>query len=53
VLVAYCARSTGGELRPGREALEIAVFAPQDIPWDELGFTSTGDALKDWLRRRG
>ena len=52
VLVAYRARSTGGVLRPGREALEIAVFAPGDIPWDELGFASTGDALRDWLRRR-
>jgi len=49
VLVVYRATAKGGEFRPGREALELAVFAPGELPLGELGFRSTGDALADWL----
>ncbi len=49
VLVVFLARPTGGELVPGREALDLALFAPADIPWDELGYHSTGQAIKDML----
>lgn len=47
VLVVYMARPVGGDLTPGREALELKDFAPQEIPWDELGYPSTGHALRD------
>ncbi|MCB2226391.1 MAG: NUDIX domain-containing protein [Desulfarculaceae bacterium] len=49
VLVVYAARPVGGEVVAGREALEIKVFAPGELPWDELGYVSTAHAIKDHL----
>lgn len=51
VVVTYVARSVGGALAPGPEALEVRLFAPDRLPRDELGFTSTGEALDETLRR--
>jgi ADP-ribose pyrophosphatase YjhB (NUDIX family) len=34
---------------PGAESLEVALVAPQDIPWDELAFRSTEYTLKRYL----
>jgi hypothetical protein len=31
------------------ETLETATFAPDDIPWDELAFDSTRDALREYV----
>ena len=31
------------------EALEVQAFSPHEIPWDELAFWSTTDALRDFL----
>lgn len=47
VLIVYLARPTGGELRAGPEALEIDHFSKDQVPWDELGYESTGAALRD------
>jgi ADP-ribose pyrophosphatase YjhB (NUDIX family) len=33
------------------EVLEIAYYAPQEIPWEALAFPSTRDALNDWVSR--
>jgi ADP-ribose pyrophosphatase YjhB (NUDIX family) len=33
------------------EALEVRAFAPDEIPWQELAFWSTTNALKDFLAR--
>ena len=33
------------------EALEVHAFAPDEIPWQELAFWSTTNALKDFLAR--
>lgn len=33
------------------EVEEIAYFAPGEIPWEDLAFRSTREALQDWLRR--
>ena len=49
VLVVYAARISGGDPRPTAEAPEIRAFAPGEIPWDELAFWSTGQALRDLL----
>jgi len=49
VLIVYLARPVGGELTPGREALEVRTFAPAEIPWADLGYPSTGHALRDAL----
>jgi ADP-ribose pyrophosphatase YjhB (NUDIX family) len=49
VTVIYEAQVVGGEELPGVESLEVRGFAPDDIPWDELAFTTTESALRDWL----
>lgn len=51
VLVVYLASAPPGPLQPGPESLQTELFAPQDIPWDTLGYRSTSDALHDWLKR--
>ncbi len=33
----------------GSEVLEVAAFAPAALPWDRLAFSSTMQALRDWL----
>ena len=33
------------------EALEVRAFAPDEIPWQELAFWSTTNALSDFLAR--
>jgi ADP-ribose pyrophosphatase YjhB (NUDIX family) len=37
------------EPSPGSEALDIRRFAPDAIPWDELAFATTRQALRDWV----
>ncbi len=49
VLVVYTAQALRGQLRPSREALEIRAFPHHDIPWTELGYHSTGQALRQAL----
>lgn len=53
VVVAYLTKYLGGELAAGDEALEARVFAPAEIPWDEIPFRSTRAALTEYLRLRG
>jgi 8-oxo-dGTP diphosphatase len=50
VVVVYAAKVTGGELAAGPECLEARAFAVDEIPWGELAFSSTRDALRDYLR---
>jgi hypothetical protein len=52
VLVVYDA-TLSGEPRPTPEAPEIRSFAPDDVPWGELAFWSTEQALRDLLGRDG
>lgn len=33
----------------GKETLDFALFAPDSIPWDDLAFWSTHEALRDWI----
>lgn len=49
VLIIYSATITGGCLGCDDEGLEARFFAPSEIPWDELAFRSTRDALKEFL----
>jgi ADP-ribose pyrophosphatase YjhB (NUDIX family) len=49
VIVVYAATVVGGRLAVDDECLEAAEFAPAAIPWDELAFRSTRDALRDYL----
>jgi hypothetical protein len=32
--------------------MEVREFADSQIPWGELAFRSTRDALKDWVERK-
>ena len=49
IIVVYAAQAVGGELAAGDESTEARVFAPMDIPWNDLAFDSTKDALKDYI----
>jgi 8-oxo-dGTP diphosphatase len=49
VIVVYAATMTGGSLACDDEGLEAKFFAPEAIPWDELAFRSTGEALQEFL----
>lgn len=51
VVIVYAVRIVGGDLRPGDEAIEVGTFSPQEIPWQELAFPSTRDALKDYVEQ--
>ena len=50
VIVVYTAEIISGELGAGDESLEAKTFAPKEIPWSDLAFDSTKDALKDYIR---
>lgn len=51
VVVVYAADIVSGELKAADETLEVEKFAPSDIPWNELAFPSTRDALKAYISR--
>jgi ADP-ribose pyrophosphatase YjhB (NUDIX family) len=49
IIIVYAATSLGGTLAVDDEGLEARVFTPATIPWDELAFRSTDEALRDYL----
>ena len=49
VIVVYRARVVGGTLQLSDEIQELAWLVPDEIPWDELAFPSTREALRDFL----
>jgi ADP-ribose pyrophosphatase YjhB (NUDIX family) len=53
VIVVFECEVLGGTLGFNHEASDLQLFAPGEIPWGELAFPSTRDALRDWCRRRG
>ena len=50
VLIVFAARTTQTP-QTTDEAPEVEAFMPDDIPWQELAFWSTTNALKDFLAR--
>ncbi len=52
VVIVYVAEPSGGKLIVGDETAEVGLYSPESIPWDELAFQSTIDALKDYLKKR-
>lgn len=48
VLVLYRADITGGELAAGSDSSEAVLFAPAEIPFDQLAFETHREALKRW-----
>ena len=49
VIVVYAATAIGGTLAIDDESLETAEFEVGLLPWDNLAFRSTTDALRDYL----
>ena len=49
VIVAYVADVISGQPGGGDETLEARIFRPDEIPWQEIAFSSTRDALRDYL----
>ena len=49
VTLIYEAQIVGGEPLPGLESTEVRGFGPDEIPWDELAFSTTESALRDWI----
>ena len=47
VIIVYAATMIGGCLACDDEGLEARFFSPDEIPWGELAFQSTQDALKE------
>jgi ADP-ribose pyrophosphatase YjhB (NUDIX family) len=49
VTLLYEAHVVGGEVAPGSESTEVRAFAPDEIPWDELAFSTAESGLRDWV----
>ena len=52
VTLAFEARIVGGIAAPTPEATEVRAFAPEEIPWSGIAFSTTTWALRDWFDRR-
>ena len=50
-IAVFTARTTGGELMPLDETMAVRSFPRDGLPWSEMAFPSTEQALKDYLRR--
>jgi len=50
VIVVYTARVIGGELAAADESTEARIFPPNAVPWHDLAFDSTKDALNDYIK---
>lgn len=53
VIIVYGALVTAGTLTPCTENDLLEWRTPDEIPWADLAFPSTRDALRDWVGARG
>jgi 8-oxo-dGTP diphosphatase len=51
VIAAYVTEYVSGELGAGDETLEARVFGFKEIPWPRIAFSSTREALREYLTR--
>ena len=50
IIIVWAARAVGGELQVAdEESLEVRRFRAETIPWEDLAFESTGEALRAYL----
>jgi ADP-ribose pyrophosphatase YjhB (NUDIX family) len=49
IVVVFTGEHVGGTLTAADETLEARTFAPSEIPWDQLAFSSTFEALRDYV----
>jgi ADP-ribose pyrophosphatase YjhB (NUDIX family) len=53
-IIVGAARAVGGVLKTAdEESLEIRAFRAETIPWGDLAFESTGEALRAYFSRQG
>jgi ADP-ribose pyrophosphatase YjhB (NUDIX family) len=52
VVVAYLGDVVSGTLRAGDEVEEVRVVGLDEIPWSELAFQSTVEALRDFCKKK-
>jgi 8-oxo-dGTP diphosphatase len=50
-IAVFSAHATGGEPAPLDETLAVRSFPRGELPWSEMAFPSTEQALKDYLRK--
>jgi 8-oxo-dGTP diphosphatase len=50
VIVVYTAEVIDGALTAADESVEAQTFRPAEIPWNDLAFESTKDALHDYIK---
>lgn len=50
IIIVYAAHVVGGELTAADESVEAKTFPPSEIPWQDLAFDSTKDALGEYIR---
>jgi 8-oxo-dGTP diphosphatase len=51
VIAAYVTEYVSGELVAGDETLEARIFGLQEIPWPQIAFSSTKEALREYISR--
>ena len=49
VTIVYEATIVGGRPEPAAETSEVRAFEPDEIPWDDLAFSTVESALRDWV----
>lgn len=49
ITIAYEAVVVGGRPEPAAETSEVRAFGPDEIPWDEIAFSTAESALRDWV----
>ncbi len=52
VVIVFAGEVTGGSLQTDAECLDIRSFPPTALPWDDLAFASTDQALRDYLAQQ-
>ncbi len=53
VVIVHVAEYISGELVTGDEGIDTKLWSHEEIPWEDLAFRSTRDALKDYIRIQG
>ena len=48
----FRARLLDRNFAPGRESLEVTLFAEHEVPWDEIAFTAVAGTLRHWFADR-
>ena len=52
IIAVFSGEVTGGEPKPLDETMAVQVFPRDELPWSEMAFPSTEQALTDYLRSK-